>query len=379
LVDSRILSLAERVILRSDSAHPADSVLRLELQAERRRSELEAADVSHLVFSYFRWRGWLDHAKALSQQITHAADLAAKFKNNPADFSESELVARSVPAWLQKEIQGTPEFARAIQSEPKLWLRARPGQGSSLARRLGNCRVFGAGALSDALEYCGREDLFRTAEFHAGDFEVQDLSSQAVGLACAPEPGQTWWDACAGQGGKLLHLSDLMNNKGLIWATDRAQWRLRWLKRRAARAKAFNYRVAIWDGRAKLPTKTKFDGVLVDAPCSGTGTWQRNPHARWTLTPNDIAELAQLQTELLTHSAAAVKPGGKLVYSVCSLTRAESVNLVEAFESRLPDFTPLQMVDPLIPKASPAARLFLSPQQFGGNGMFISAWVRTAS
>jgi 16S rRNA (cytosine967-C5)-methyltransferase len=154
---------------------------------------------------------------------------------------------------------------------------------------------------------------------------------------------------------------------------------LRWLKRRAARAKAFNYRLTVWDGGPKLPTKTKFDGVLVDAPCSGTGTWQRNPHARWTLTKKDITELARLQAELLTHAAAAVKPGGKLLYSVCSLGRAETVNLVEVVESRLTGFTPLQLVDPLIPNALPAARLFLWPQHFGGNGMFIAAWVRTAT
>jgi 16S rRNA (cytosine967-C5)-methyltransferase len=378
-VDSRILSLAERVIRRSDSAHPADAVLRLELQADRRFAAHQAAEVSHLVFSYFRWRGWLEEAKSLGEQITHAADLAAKFKTNPEHFSDSELVARAVPRWLHDEIQCTPEFARALQSQPKLWLRARQGQGRSLAQRLGHCRIFGSGPLADALEYYGREDLFRTAEFHAGDFEVQDLSSQAVGLACAPEPGQTWWDVCAGEGGKLLHLSGLMQNKGLIWATDRAEWRLRKLKRRAARAKAFNYRAAVWGGGAKLPTKTKFDGVLVDAPCSGTGTWQRNPHARWTLTRKDITELAQLQAELLTHAAPAVKPGGKLVYSVCSLARAETVNLVEVVESRLTGFTPLLLVDPLIPKALPATRLFLWPQHFGGNGMFIVAWVRTVS
>src|SRR5262249_48202538 len=162
-------------------------------------------------------------------------------------------------------------------------------------------------------------------------FELQDITSQAVGFICAPQPGQTVWDACAGEGGKTLHLSDLMENKGLIWATDRAEWRLQILKRRAARAGAFNYRAKFWNGSSKLPTKTLFDIVLVDAPCSGIGTWRRNPHARWTTTPNDIRELAQLQTQLLTHVASAVKPGGKLIYSACTLARAETSELVKAF------------------------------------------------
>jgi 16S rRNA (cytosine967-C5)-methyltransferase len=246
-----------------------------------------------------------------------------------------------------------------------------------VAQRLGHCRPFGPGPLADILEYQGHADLFRTPEFHGGSFELQDLSSQAVGLACAPDPGQTWWDACAGEGGKLLHLSDLMNNKGLIWATDRAEWRLRKLKRRAARAKAFNYRTAVWEGGSARPTRAKFDGVLVDAPCSGTGTWQRNPHARWTLTRKDITELAALQLELLTRVAPALKPGGKLVYSVCSLTRAETTNLVGAFERRVPGLIPLELVNPLDPGAAAAPCLCLWPQQFGGNGMFIAAWTRS--
>ncbi len=312
----------------------------------------------------------------MGEQITRARELAARFKKDPQSFADSELVARAMPPWLQEQIHTTPELARALQSEPKLWLRARPGQGKSLAQRLGNCLIFGDGLLSDILEYQGVEDLFRSPEFHAGDFEVQDLSSQAVGLICAPEPGQTWWDACAGEGGKLLHLSDLMRNKGLIWASDRAEWRLRKLKRRAGRAKAFNYRMAVWGGGAKLPTKTRFDGVLVDAPCSGTGTWQRNPHARWTSSAKDLTELARLQLELLSHAAPAVKPGGRLIYSVCSLTRAETTELAAEFETHLSGFTALPLVDPLAPRAPTTNRLFLWPQQFGGNGMFISAWAK---
>jgi len=224
--------------------------------------------------------------------------------------------------------------------------------------------------------YLGKADLFRTPEFHAGDFELQDIRSQAVGFVCAPEPRQTWWDACAGEGGKLLHLSDLMSNQGLIWASDRAEWRLRRLKRRTARAKVFNYRAALWDGGSKLPTKGKFDGVLIDAPCTGSGTWQRNPHARWTLLSSDVAELKKLQIDLLTHSANAVKPGGKLIYSVCSLTRSETSEVVAEFENLKLGFTPLQVRNPLADGTGPDQTLSMWPQDCGGNGMFIAAWIR---
>jgi 16S rRNA (cytosine967-C5)-methyltransferase len=230
--------------------------------------------------------------------------------------------------------------------------------------------------LPDAVLYQGAEDLFRTPEFHAGEFELQDISSQAVGLVCNPQPGETWWDACAGEGGKLLHLSALMENKGLIWASDRAEWRLKHLKRRTARAQAFNYRAALWNGGAKLPTKTKFDGVLLDAPCSGIGTWQRNPHARWTTTLDDVKELAAVQKQLLAHVAPSVKPGGKLVYAVCTLSRSETIEVVEAFEKQFPDFKPIEVLNPLKPDAPASAQAWIWPQDSGGNGMFIASWRR---
>jgi 16S rRNA (cytosine967-C5)-methyltransferase len=125
-----------------------------------------------------------------------------------------------------------------------------------------------------------------------------------------------------------------MQNKGMLWASDRAEWRLTKLKRRAGRAKVFNYRSAFWDGGAKLPTETKFDGVLVDAPCSGIGTWQRNPQARWTTVPNDVRELSEIQKKLLTNVAPSVKPGGKLIFSVCTLTRAETMEVVADFNAK---------------------------------------------
>jgi 16S rRNA (cytosine967-C5)-methyltransferase len=375
-VNSPVPRLVARVIGKSDRAHPADAVLRAELKAQRGITRAESAEISRLVFAYYRWLGWLDAHQDPASNAVRAGELAKQFAHHPKEFPDAELIQRTVPAWIATEIEITPEFARALQTEPKLWLRARLGQGKSLAKNLGDCRVLGDGALSDTLAYNGRQDLFQTAEFHAGAFEVQDISSQAVGLVCSPQPGQTWWDGCAGEGGKLLHLSDLMGNRGLIWATDRAEWRLRKLKRRAARAGVFNYRTALWDGGSGLPTRTRFDGVLVDAPCGGTGTWQRNPHARWTLTPQDVGELADLQLHLLVHAAAAVKPGGRLVYSVCSLTRSETAGVVEAFEKRVLDFAPTRLSNPLVPGSNESERLFLWPQQVRGNGMFVASWER---
>jgi 16S rRNA (cytosine967-C5)-methyltransferase len=165
-----------------------------------------------------------------------------------------------------------------------------------------------------------------------------------------------------------------MGNKGVIWSTDRSERRLQILKRRAARAQIFNYRAALWDGSAKLPTKTKFDGILVDAPCSGVGTWQRNPHARWTTTPEDVRELAAVQLALLQHLAGSLKPHGRLIYSVCTVTRSETTAIADAFTAAHPELEPLPLFSSK-PSTLPS-QLFLWPHELNANGMFIAAWRR---
>ncbi len=368
-------NLAVKIISKSSRERPADAVLREELKAARNVMPQDARAISETVFNYYRWRGWLDLEKPLEVQIRKARELAADFGEHPESFGDSTLVERAVPAWVREQVDVTSAWVRVIQSEPKLWLRARQGQGAQLCEKLGAAKLE-RDFLPDAIHYVGEEDLFKRAEFHTGEFEIQDIASQAVGWLCAPKPCETWWDACAGEGGKLLHLSDLMQNKGLIWASDRAAWRLKTLKRRAARAKVFNYRCVVWDGGQKFPTKTKCDGVLLDAPCSGIGTWQRNPHARWTVTPEDVSELGELQKGLLANAAPAVKPGGKLLYSVCTMLDAETKEVVAAFEARFPKFKPLTLRNPFNKKET-SPQFWLWPQETGGNGMFVAAWERT--
>jgi 16S rRNA (cytosine967-C5)-methyltransferase len=379
-MNTPITELAAEVIRSVSRERPADAALREVLKALRDLPPWDAAEVSRMVFLYYRWHGWLrDERGGVDSKMRIAVRLAERFRANPKSIPFAELQARAVPAWAAEQMAMSDDWLRSLQGEPALWLRARRGQGRVLAEKLNGAKLR-EDLLPDVVEYRGEEDLFRRPEFHAGEFEIQDLASQAVGWLCAPKPGETWWDACAGEGGKLLHLSDLMENKGLIWASDRAEWRLKKLRRRTARAKVFNYRVALWDGGVKLPTKTKFDGVLVDGPCSGVGTWQRNPHARWTTTLQDVTELAELQKRLLTHVAPGVKLGGKLVYSVCTLTRAETEEVARQFSETQPEFEP--MVLPEIQAngrvLTNAATVTLWPQDLGGNGMFVTAWRRKA-
>lgn len=364
------LEIACRIIQQADREHPADSILRETFKRLRVLGAKETREISDLVFTYFRWRGFLDPQNEIRGQIREAQKLGAQFETNPSSFSIESLREKTVPGWANGEVEARDEWFRALQRSPNLWLRGKKGQGKALAKKLGGER----GPLPDSALYSGTEDLFRTPEFHAGEFELQDVSSQAVGFICDPKSGETWWDACAGEGGKLLHLSDLMENKGLIWASDRAEWRLKHLKRRTARAKAFNYRAAPWNGGAKLPTKTKFDGVLVDAPCSGVGTWQRNPHARWTTTPEDARELGDVQKQLMAHVAPSVKPGGKLIYAVCTLTHSETSEVAEWFGKQFSEFQPLAVANPLNASAPAASQIWIWPQDSGGNGMFVAVW-----
>ncbi len=375
---SEVLQVAAEVIGRASRERPADRVLREMLKSRPQLSHASAAAISRAVYAFYRWFGWLGSTEPLSRQIQNACMLAEKFALAPDSFADDELVRKVLPAWVHQEVTVTPALARTLQREPKLWLRAHRGQGRAVAETLGCCRPFGAGLLADTLEYTGDKDLLRTPEFHAGAFEIQDLSSQAVGLLCDPKPGETWWDACAGEGGKLLHLSSLMQNRGLIWCSDRAAWRLASLKRRAARAGVFNYRSVPWEGGARLPTRTHFDGILVDAPCSGIGTWHRNPQARWTTTLKDVTELAEVQRQLLCHAAAALKPGGKLVYSVCTLAPSETEEVVRRVEKEVPELESIVLCDPLQRGSQPIQSLWLTPEHRGGNGMFIAAWRKRA-
>lgn len=262
--DSAILNHAARVLGSVERDRPADAALRQYLYHARRLGPREKRAISGAVFAYFRWWQWLDPKSSRQVQVEEALRLQARFDADAKAIKAEALAARAVPAWVHEEMELPAPYLRQLQHEPPLWLRARPGTAAKLARELGNCVA--SDRAPDALRYTGKEDLFLSPAFHRGAFEIQDLASQLVGHACAPKPGETWWDACAGEGGKLLHLADLMENKGVAWATDRNERRLAVLKRRAGRAQLFNYRTATWDGSARLPTKTRFDGILVDAP-----------------------------------------------------------------------------------------------------------------
>jgi len=223
-----------------------------------------------------------------------------------------------------------------------------------------------------------RAPIFKTESFKSGLFEVQDEGSQILAMLLEPKRQEMVIDFCAGAGGKTLHLGALMANTGTLYAFDILSKRLDRLKPRLRRAGLNNVRlVAISherDDRVRR-LKGKIDRVLVDAPCSGTGTLRRNPDIKWRGT--NLAELTDLQDRILMSAATLLKPGGRLVYATCSLLREENEERVQHFLATHPDFHLIPVQEILerrhIPLPMPTAELHLYPHQHHTDGFFAAA------
>ncbi|WP_294235485.1 RsmB/NOP family class I SAM-dependent RNA methyltransferase [uncultured Sphingomonas sp.] len=210
--------------------------------------------------------------------------------------------------------------------------------------------------------------------YRAGLVEVQDEGSQLVGAALNAQPGEWLVDLCAGAGGKTLQIAAAMANQGTLLACDIDRARLQRLAPRAERAGA-----TIVESRLLNPGRetemladwaSKADGVLIDAPCSGTGTWRRNPEARWRLTPERLARLSDMQRQVLEVGATLVKPGGRLVYIVCSLLDAEGTDQVATFLAGHPGWSTLP-VEPAIGSSHGLGQR-LDPATHGTDGFFVA-------
>jgi 16S rRNA (cytosine967-C5)-methyltransferase len=183
-----------------------------------------------------------------------------------------------------------------------------------------------------------RINLFGLEEFKNGFFEVQDAGSQLISSFLGVAPGMRVIDACAGAGGKTLHLSNLMSNKGTIIAMDTEEWKLEELKKRAKRNGAHNIDARVVNGKVVKRLKESADALLLDVPCSGLGVLRRNPDAKWKLQPQFIDELKEKQAFILQSYSSMVKPGGKMVYATCSILPSENEEQVKKFLETNADF-----------------------------------------
>jgi 16S rRNA (cytosine967-C5)-methyltransferase len=185
-----------------------------------------------------------------------------------------------------------------------------------------------------------RQNVFVTKAFREGNFEVQDEASQKVAPLLDPKPGERIADMCAGAGGKTLHLAALMKNKGSLVAGDVIPKKLEQLKERARRAGVSNLRIVLLDDTKFVKRhKGDFDGVLIDAPCSGLGVVRRNPDTKWKASEEELTRLKALQATLLTNYSKLVKPGGRLVYATCSMLPEENQEQINKFLESNTDFT----------------------------------------
>ncbi len=214
--------------------------------------------------------------------------------------------------------------------------------------------------------------------FQAGLVEVQDAGSQAIVMACAAQPGMTVLDLCAGAGGKTLALAAAMGGKGRLIAADTNRARLSQLGPRAERAGAIAIEQRLLDPGKEAEQLADLadacDIVLIDAPCSGSGTWRRSPEARWRMTPQNLARTTALQAMLLDLAAPLVKPGGALVYAVCSILAEEGAGQAAAFSVRQSGFshTPLHLP---FGRADGEGTL-LTPFHDGTDGFFFTRYQR---
>jgi 16S rRNA (cytosine967-C5)-methyltransferase len=226
-------------------------------------------------------------------------------------------------------------------------------------------------------------------DFLKGGVEVQDEGSQLAALFSAAKPGEQVIDLCAGAGGKTLALAAMMQGKGRLIATDGDKRQLAPIHERLSRAGVHNAEVRAPKGDADplADIRASADLVLIDAPCTGTGTWRRNPDAKWRIRPGALEVRLKAQTEVLDRAAPLVKPGGRIVYITCSVLPAENNAQIRGFLARQPGFSvvpPAQVVGPLWDKAedflaatlqSPEG-LLMTPRRTGTDGFFVSVLTR---
>jgi 16S rRNA (cytosine967-C5)-methyltransferase len=221
--------------------------------------------------------------------------------------------------------------------------------------------------------------------FIKGSVEVQDEGSQLAALFTQVKPGEQVIDLCAGAGGKTLALAAMMGGKGRLIATDRDKRQLAPIHERLSRAGIHNAEIRGPKG-AENPLsdiKATADLVVVDAPCTGTGTWRRNPDAKWRMRPGALEVRLKDQAEVLERAAALVKPGGRIAYITCSVLPQENGGQVEAFTARHGDFTvvpPAEVIGALGDRAAAFGKavrqssqgLLMTPLRTGTDGFFVS-------
>lgn len=274
---------------------------------------------------------------------------AANNETPPPAFRVNEL--RAAPRDIIERLRRAGAHAEPSRVAPGGW-RVRDGSGGAILRDLAG----------EGLIY------------------LQDEASQLVAHVLGAQAGERLLDVCAAPGSKTTHLAALAGDGAMIVAGDVYRHRIRLVREAAARQRLSSVRALTLDAEAPLPfAESLFDRVLVDAPCTGTGTLRHNPEIRWRITNLDITELAARQKKILGNAARVVRRGGRLVYSTCSVEREEDEDVVEDFLSRNDEFKQVASapLSSLSTAAAEVSRLRTWPHEDGVDGFFVAAFERT--
>jgi len=362
------------------TAQPVDRFLKSWFRSRRFAGSKDRRAIAERVFSVQRHRARLGHRMAsaspralvISALLEEGEDIGALFSGGygPAPLTDEERIAIAAtpppappwvqgeyPQWLEEELGRA--FGDRLPEEMAAFIGRAPTDIRVNTLKTDREAVIAALAAMDmvsaATPYAPHGvrisgdagNLSRSALFESGAFEFQDEAAQIAAELAGAAPGMRVLDLAAGAGGKALAFAAAMQNEGEIIASDVRGEALFELEKRAARAGATIIKTFVLNEgllESAQPTGL-FDLVFLDAPCSGTGTWRRQPELRWRLTPARLAELTALQDRLLEQGAALVKPGGRLVYATCSILPLENQGRLAAFQARRPGFTPLNLAE----------------------------------
>ena len=377
------IEILDRVIegAKSNGA-PADRIMAEWARGNRYAGSKDRRAVRELVFAAIRACGPVPASgrAAMLRLAAHDDSLRGLFDGStygPAPIGEREKAAPGgiAPDWLIERLEGSgmEESERAaLMDRAPLDVRVNtlkadrdtldlPALGKPLA-------------LPQAIRFPPGTGVEQWQQFRDGLVEVQDLGSQIACLAADVRPGETVVDLCAGAGGKTLALAAAMQNEGTLIASDTDRGRLSKLDPRARRAGAGMIQTVLLDpGREPEmlePVRGHADCVLVDAPCSGTGTLRRKPEAKWRLSPDALDRYTAAQDRLLDIAATLVRPGGRIVFVTCSVLDAEGAQRMDAFLDRHPEWNARPMELPLGRRRGKGTRL--TPFHDGTDGFFIA-------
>jgi len=377
------IELLDRVIeAAKGQGAPADRVLADWFKAHRFAGSKDRRAIRELVFAAIRACGPVPESGRaamlrLAESDPALAELFDGSTYGPALRQPEEPVAQGgiAPRWLEERLAASdvsgPEAAALLDRAPlDLRVNTLKADRATLALPVEAEPT----AAPNGLRIASGTPVEQWAEWREGLVEVQDTGSQLACMAVGARPHETVIDLCAGGGGKTLALAAMMRNEGRLIASDTDRQRLSRLAPRAERAGASMIESRLLDPGRELEALADLagaaDAVLVDAPCSGTGTWRRNPEARWRLTPETLDRLVATQARLLDIAVQLIKPGGRLIYVVCSLLDEEGAGQFDACLARHPRLTAQPPALPLGIARGQGMRL--TPYRDGTDGFFIA-------